>query len=178
MQKGRNMQYVTSGVQTAQGMRMNVRSNVRLPDSEAGGYIVMDQQPYYAEEIRLPVRGTPTVPMNAALIFLCALFVFFGVLCRQKVVYMSSLSKRISDMEANIARIELENEALAVEVEEARRYARISEAAERKCGMIKAINGQNIPVDAPNTRPFGNEPTVPAGYSPESAQDAMKLGSR
>ena len=74
MQKGKNLQYVTAGVQAGPGMRMNVRSNVRLPDSEVGGAFVMERQPYYAEQVRPAERRPAAMPLNAALILLCALF--------------------------------------------------------------------------------------------------------
>ena len=47
MQKGR-MQYAAAGVQAMPGIRLNVRSNVRLPDSEAGCEGTYAQQPFYA----------------------------------------------------------------------------------------------------------------------------------
>ncbi|MBR6185797.1 MAG: hypothetical protein IKQ41_05990 [Clostridia bacterium] len=178
MQKGNNLQYVAAGVQAMPGMRMNVRSNVRLPDSEAGGFCAMERQPYYAEQVRPAQRRPITVPMNVALIFLCALFLVFGVMILNRTSQRAELAKRITGMKNSIAQTERDNARLALEVLNARDSARISEAAEQTCGMTASKNVETIPVVAPNTRPYETKLTVQADTSPTSAQDAMKLGSR
>lgn len=177
MQKGKNVQYVAAGVQAMPGMRMNVRSNVRLPDSEAGGHTVMDQQPYYAGQVRPAARRPVTVPLNAALIVLCALFLVFGVMILSRASTRAELTKRITGMKNSIAQTEIDNARLRLEVMNARDSARISEAAEQSCGMTASKNVQTIPVIAPNTRPYETKLTVQADTSP-IAQDAQKLGSR
>ena len=178
MQKGKNLQYVTAGVQAAPGMRMNVRSNVRLPDSEVGGRFAMEQQPFYAEQVRPMQRRPVTVPLNAALIFLCALFLVFGVMILNRTSQRAELTKRITAMENGIAQTQIDNARLYLEVMNARDSARISEAAEQTCGMTASKNVETIPVVAPNTRPYETKLTIQADTSPLSAQEAQKIGSR
>ena len=178
MQKGKNVQYVTAGVQAAPGMRLNVRSNVRLPDSEAGGHAAADRQPYYAGTVRAAPRRPVTVPLNAALIFLCALFLVFGTMILNRTAQRAKLNTDIAQTETSIAKTKTAVERLNLEVINARDYARISKAAEQTCGMTASTNVETIPVVAPNTRPYETKLTVQADSSPLSAQEAQKIGSR
>ena len=178
MQKGRNLQYVAAGVQAMPGMRMNVRSNVRLPDSEVGSPYALEQQPFYAKEVAPARKRTVTVPLNSALIFLCALFVVFGVLALNKVAQKSELSKRITAMRDGIVQTEMDNIRLAMEVEEARDKARIGDLAVQQCGMMSSDSVTAVPVVAPNTRPFETQLTITTGDSPNPVQDHLKAGSR
>ena len=94
MQKGKNALYVTAGLQAAPGVRINVRSSVHLPDSEAGRSFDPDRQPFRAEQVRSAPRESVTVPLRGAALFLCALFVVFGCLTVSKAARRSELSKR------------------------------------------------------------------------------------
>ena len=178
MQKGRNMQYVAAGVQAAPGMRMNVRSNVRLPDSEAGRVWAQERQPYHAVQVRQTGPRTVSVPMNAALLFLCALFVVFGALALGKASQRAELSKKISAMESSIAQTERDNMLLAVQIAEARDSARISYAASQSLGMISSTGVEAVPILAPDTRPYENNAKAQTEASPNSAPGGMIAGSR
>ena len=178
MQKSRNVQYVAAGVQTMPGITMNVRSNVRLPDSEAGRSWAQERQPYYAAQIRPAEKRSMTVPMNAALIFLTLLFLLFGFLVIGKACRRSDISKNISAMESSIAQTERDNENLKIEIDQARDSARISYAAAQSLGMISSAGVEAVQIEAPDTRPFEIKTTVQADNSPHSALDGMITGSR
>ena len=67
MYTGKNGQYVAVGVQGTPAMRLNVRSNVRLPDSEAGvSWYDAAQKPFYAETVAERKRAPLTIPLNNA----------------------------------------------------------------------------------------------------------------
>ena len=78
MQRSKNAPYVEAGMQDTPGMRFNVRSSVDLPDSEAGNVQDDERQPFRVEHVREIPRESLTVPLQGALVFLCALFVVFG----------------------------------------------------------------------------------------------------
>jgi len=177
MQKGRHLQYATAGVQNAPGMRMNVRSNVRLPDSEAGHFVPQERQPYFAGQAVPKVRGNLTVSRNGALVFLCVLILLFGFFVISRASVRSDLAKKITDMENAILQTQKDNFSLALELEEARDTARISSAAQ-DLGMVDASGVESVPVYAPDTRP-GNQPsTVQTGSSPYAGPNANLIGSR
>lgn len=171
MYKSRNGQYVTAGVQGTPSMRMNVRSNVRLPDSEAGASLYgAAQKPFYAETIVERRRMPITVSLNSALVFLCLLFVLFGAMTLSRTVRKAAIAKDISAMEQSIQETQLSNAALALEVAEARDMARIGFAATHKLFMEDAADAETKAVHAPDTRPFGEESAA--------AVSTMKTGSR
>lgn len=178
MQKARNVQYVAAGIQAMPGMAMNVRSHVRLPDSEAGCSWAQERQPYYASQVQRPSRRIVTVPINAALIFLCALFVLFGALAINKVSQKTEIAKRISAMESGIAQTQRDNKQLAVELSEARDSARISYAAAQSLGMISSAGVEAVQIEAPDTRPFENKTSAQRDLSPNSGLSGMIAGSR
>lgn len=178
MQKGKNALYVAAGLQAAPGVRINVRSSVHLPDSEAGQAFEPDRQPYRAERVRTAPRESVTVPLRGALLFLCALFVVFGCLIVSRAAQRSELSKRITAMQSDIRQTEKENELLAEEVEKARDPARICDVACQKLQM-KAPSGDTTEhVTAPDTRPFENKLVTQADASPHAALDGIMSGSR
>ena len=171
MYKSRNGQYVTAGVQGTPSMRMNVRSNVRLPDSEAGvSWYDAAQKPFYAETVAERKRAPLTIPLNNALIVLCVLFVLFGTMTLSRVIRKSAITKDISAMEQSIQETERRNADLALEVAEARDMARIGYDAAHKLQMIAASKAETVAVHAPDTRPFGE--------APAAAASGMKTGSR
>lgn len=179
MYKGKGGQYVSAGVQTAPGMRMTVRSNVRLPDSEVGSsWYEAEKTPYYAKTVAVKPVGTKTVPLNAALVFLCALFVIFGILILNKAVQRAQLTKQITAMEAAIVTIQKDNLDLAAQLAEARDLARIGYDASQRLHMIAATEADTVAVLAPSTRPFGEETIALAENSPVLAQDGKVTGSR
>ena len=171
MHKGKNGQYVTAGVQRASSMKMNVRSNVHLPDSEVGAsWYDVDQKPFYAETVAERKRTPVTVPLNGAMIFLCALFVLFSVLTLSRTIRKAEIAKNISAMEQSILDIQSRNADLALQVAEARDMARIGYDASHRLQMIDAMKAETVAVHAPDTRPFGENETAAAA--------AVRTGSR
>lgn len=178
MQKGKNGLYVTAGLQAAPGMRINVRSSVHLPDSEAGQAVDPDRQPFRAGQVASAPRKSVTVPLRGALLFLCALFVVFGCLIVSKAAQRSELSKRITAMENDILQTEKENQRLAEQVADARDPARICDVACQKLKMKAPSSETTERVVAPDTRPFETKTAVQADTSPHAALDGMITGSR
>lgn len=180
MQKGKTLQYAMAGVQAAPGMRMNVQSHVRLPDSEAGYDDEMGRVPYYAAEVSArAARRSLTIPANIGLIFLCALLVAFGVMIVGKVSARVKLAKDISAMESSIVQTTRDNTLLALEVSSARDSARICYAATQTLGMIAASGVEAVPVVAPDTRPpVYTKAYTAAESSPYSVRNGIITGSR
>lgn len=178
MQKGKTMQYAAAGVQSTPGMRMNVRSHVRIPDAEAGSENRMERQPYYATGSQKPVsHRSATLPTHVALIFLTAVFVFFGSLVLHKAVQRAQLSKDISAMETSIAKTLQDNTLLAVDVMKARDSSRICYAAAQRLGMVASSGMEAVPVQAPDTRPVNNMYSMTVS-SPLAVQQGSISGSR
>lgn len=171
MHKGKNRQYVSAGVQHTPSVIMNVRGNVRLPDSEVGApWYDADQKPFHADTVMEKKRQPLTVPLNSAMIFLCALFVVFSVMTLSRMIRKAEIAKNISAMETSILDIQRRNADLALQVAEAHDLARIGYAATSQLQMTPASEAETIAVHAPDTRPFG-----------ENAPDALasaKTGSR
>ena len=178
MQKGKNAMYVTAGLQAAPGMRINVRSSVHLPDSEAGQVIDPDRQPFRAGNVAAAPRESVMVPLRGALLFLCALFVVFGCLIISKAAQRSELTKYIDAMEKDIVQTEKENQLLAEKVADARDPARICDVACQKLKMKAPSSDTTERVVAPDTRPFETKTAVQADNSPHAALDGMITGSR
>ena len=179
MYKGKCGQFASVGVQATPSMRLNVRSNVRLPDSEVGSSWYADgQKPFYAETVQVQKRGPVTVPLNAALIFLCVLFVVFGSLALSRVIRKAEIAKDIHAMSQSIQEAKTRIDGLAVQVMEARDSARIGYDASHKLQMIAASEAETVPVQAPSTRPFGEANAAEPEAAPLSVQNAMKTGSR
>jgi len=171
MYKGKNGQYVSAGVQGTPSMRLNVRSNVRLPDSEVGAsWYDAAEKPFYAETVAQRRRMPLTVSLNSALIVLCILFVMFGTMTLSRVIRKSAITKDITAMEQSIQDIQNRNADLALQVAEARDMARIGYDAAHKLQMVAASKAETVAVHAPDTRPFGEEPAA--------AVSGMKTGSR
>ena len=178
MQKGKTVQYAAAGVQAMPGMRMNVRSHVHIPDAEAGSENRMDRQPYYACGPQKPVSNRcATIPTHVAILFLTAVFVFFGSLVLHKAVQRAQLSKDISAMETSIAKTLQDNTLLAVDVMEARDSSRICYEAAQRLGMVASSGMDAVPVQAPDTRPENNNYTLTAS-SPLTVQQGSISGSR
>ena len=178
MQKGKNVLYVTAGLQAVPGMRINVRSSVHLPDSEAGQACDPERQPFRAERVRSVPRESITVPLRGAMLFLCALFVVFGCLIVSRAARRSELSKRITAMENDIVQTEKENLLLAAQVAEARDPARICDVACQKLQMKAPSSETTEHVIAPDTRPYQNKTVTQADASPHAALDGIITGSR
>ena len=170
MYKSRAGKYVAAGVQKSPAIMIDVRSNVHLPDSEAGAsWYDPNQKPFYAETVMKQKRGPLTLTRNSALIFLCALFVVFGAMVLTRVAHKASLTKHISEMQQAIEKIQKSNRDLEIEVSNARDIARIGYKAQNELYMVDASSAETVAVHAPDTRPFGEESTV---------VNSMKTGSR
>lgn len=178
MQKGKSVQYAMAGVQAMPGMRMNVRSHVRIPDAEAGYDYQEERRPYFAQGPQHPVsRRSLTIPANIGVIFLAAVFLFFGILVVGKAATRASLSRKISAMEQSIAQTLQDNTQLAVEVMEARDSSRICYTAAQNLGMVAATGVEAVPVEAPNTRPANYNGSL-TGNSPFPGGLGVITGSR
>lgn len=172
MQKARNVQYAAAGVQALPGIRLNVRSNVRLPDSEAGTCRVMDQEPYYAAHTRaLSRRPHITISGRVAAIFLCGLFLLFGMMIVNKASQRAQIAKNISQIQEDIYKTRQENSQLTLDVANARDQVRICYEAVQRLGMIAATGENSVHVVAPETRPFSNN------YHLAEAQDPSPLAA-
>lgn len=181
MQKARFTQYAAVGVQAMPGMRMNVRGNVCLPDSEAGTGQEMRQEPYRAASAgRRRPRRHVMVPAWAGVIFLTAVFLLFGGLIIGKMVRRVEVVRSIETMRQEIAHTLEDNEEKSRQVLEARNSVRICYEAVQRLGMVAATDVQTISITAPLTRPV--QPiTVTADAqesSPLSAPEGIMSGSR
>jgi len=176
MQKGRKMQYASAGVMGMPGIRLNVRSNVRLPDSEAGGAEMPLQQPFYAGCTASPPRPHLTVTFRSAAVFLCALSVLFGAMILSRMSQKAQLARDRSAMESAILNTQAENEDLKRQVDEARDSARICYAAAQSLGMISSSGVEAVSVVARETRPAQTNTAMET--SPYSARDGIITGSR
>ena len=175
MQKGKNMQYAMAGVQLAPGIRMNVKSHVRVPDAEAG--YESDRTPYYAAETRpATARRAATISCTAGVVFLFVVFAAVGLLVVGRAARRAELSKSISAMESSISQTLKENSQLTVEVMEARDSARICYAAAQNLGMVASTGVEAVLVTAPETRPAHE--SSPAEGSPLHAVQGIISGSR
>lgn len=176
MQKGKSMQYAMAGVQMMPGMRMNVRSNVYVPDGEAGSSRDQDRQPYYAVQQQEKPRGQLTVPYRVAIPFLVCLFLLFFGLAAGKLTRRMNLTNDINAMETNISTLTVANAALQQQVIENRDQARISYLAQ-ELGMVSASGVETVPVIAPDTRPVETNQSL-TGNSPLPGGHGMISGSR
>lgn len=173
----RNMQYTVAGVQNnAMEAMMNVRGNVRLPDADAGRAADPERRAYVHDGPVPSSKKVLTVNRNGALIFLCLLFVFFGVKILSRVARRSAESKNISAMENSIAATILENRDLEVKLTSVRDSSRICYYAVQNLGMVSSAAVEAVPVYAPDTRPYETAKMNPAQNSPSAA--GMISGSR
>ena len=154
MHQRKSVRYKVSGVQSAAGQRMNVRSNVTLPDAEAGMEWAEDREPFRADDVaKIVQKRSYDVPVHIAALILCALFVAFGIATVGKMARKSKISKEISAIRENIALTVQENQHLALEVAAARDSAHISYMAVQTLGMVDSNAVEAVPVVAPETRP-------------------------
>lgn len=167
-----------AGVQSMPGMRLNVRSHVRVPDAEAGCEAMADRRPYYAEGPVTPTpRLVPTVPRNIAAIFLVALLVGMLTLVLVRYSKLKGLNDDINAMERSIVQTLQDNTQLAVEVMEARDSSRICYAAAQNLGMVASNGMDAVPVTAPDTRPYQTHGSLTAS-SPLADGRGIMTGSR
>ena len=176
MQKARRMQYASAGVQGMPGIRMNVRSNVRLPDSEAGGAEMYDHQPFYAGRVAPLPRRHPTVPVRYAALVLCALAVLFGAMIISRLSVQAGWNRDRGVMEEAIQKTAAENRDLEKQVDLARDQARISYAAMKNLGMISSYGVEAVPVVVQFTQT--NQTVSAAANSPLSPPEGIITGSR
>ena len=175
MQRGRA--YAVAGVQQNNpGIRLNVQSHVRLPDSEAGG-AEMPWQPYYAGQVAPAPRRHLTVPSRIAAVVLCVMAVVFGGLIISRMSRKAQLARDMTVMENAILQTMKDNQDLAVQVAEARDSARVCFLAVQNLGMIASTGVEPVLVVAQDTRP--DQPRMTAQEtSPYSAREGVIIGSR
>ena len=174
MHQRKSVRYKVSGVQFAAGQRMNVRSNVTLPDAEAGMAWEEDREPFrVSESAQIAQKRSYDVPVHIAALILCALFVLFGIAIIGKMIEKSQISKNITAMKSNIDLTNEENALLALEVAAARDKEHITYMATESLGMVKSNTAEAVPVIAPETRPHQAAQTTQT-----NAWDSMISGSR
>lgn len=180
MQKARNAQYAGAGVQAMPGIRMNVRSYVRLPDAEAGSGYAMAQEPYSAAPTIRRQRRHIMVSARFGALFLCAVFLLFGIRIISKASQRAQIVKQISEIEESIAAAQKKNDELANQLKATKDSGNICYEAVQRLGMVASTGAQSIYVDAPPTRPAQPIVTVTAAQetSPFFALDGIISGSR
>ena len=167
--------YAVAGVQMQQGIRMNVRSHVFVPDAEAGGG---DQRQQYFADTAKASREPVTVRWSFALCLAVAVFLFMAVLIGFRAVTLDRLSDRINDDNEQIQNTEGKIEALKDDVADAQDVMRIAYIAEQEYDMIRADQADVVPVKVPETR---NNDAYTSGSregSPLSPDHGMISGSR
>ncbi|MBE5787212.1 MAG: hypothetical protein E7324_06685 [Clostridiales bacterium] len=175
MQKGK-MQYAMAGVQMQPAMVMNVRSNVRVPDAEAGCDAYESRTPYRAEQAPPAARPQPSLPYRVAIPFLLVLFLAFFWMTADKLIQRSQLSGNIDAMESSIKVLTAENMVLTEQVKANRDQARIGYLAQQM-RLISSDGVETVMVIAPDTRPQEAQMTV-TGISPLPDGQGMISGSR
>lgn len=171
----KNMQYSIAGVHHQQVMQ--VRSHVYLPDAQVCAETDALRKAYVHDgQVAPQPRKVIKVSRNGALIFLCMLFVFFGVQILQRVAQRSAESKGIAAMERSIAAVEAENRNLTVQLAQVRGASRICYRAVQELGMVSSAAVEAVLVEAPDTRPGWAANTTPGQPSP--AAQGLIAGSR
>ena len=174
MQKG---QYSSAGIQLSPGIRMNVRSYVRVPDGEVDRGL--GPKPFEAPHGKAAcARRAMTMPRTYALILLGVAFTAFLFLGVAKSARKSKLSAAITRLDTQIMETVRSNSQLTVEVMEARDSARIGYEAVQHIGMIAAAGVDSVPVTAPDTRPNEKIFSSQTGNSPLPAAAGILSGSR
>lgn len=165
--------YATVGVQMQPGIRMNVRSNVFVPDAEAGGE---DQRQQFfagshpAQGSRQPV----TIRKGFAAVILLTAFFFMAVLIAGRAVSLNNLRVALSDSNQEILKTEDSLAALQRDIADAQDAMRIAYMAEQQFGMVYANQADAVPITAPETR-YGQDASYLSG-SRESSPLSQDLG--
>lgn len=171
--------YAIAGVQFQPGMRMNVRSHVRMPDAEAG---TPDQrQQYFAEGAPVSISRQPLMirrSLAVAVLVIAALVVMAILGVKMYTLYglrneLSGNQQIFRETEAALAEMDLK-------VAEARSPVRISYAAEQEYHMISSSAVEPVPLTAPYTR-YEQQNAYNSGSrenSPFSPSQGMIIGSR
>ena len=150
----RSMRYAVAGVHTSPRMAMNVQSHVYLPDAETGG-MEQEERRVYVHKGPVPqYRKTVTIPLRLALIFLGALFIFYGVKIGSRVVQRNRQEQSIQTLRREIASTVIENQGYAAQVKECRNASRICYKAVQELGMVSPAAVEAVEVLALDTRPY------------------------
>lgn len=143
--------YAIAGVQFQPGMRMNVRSHVRMPDAEAG---TPDQrQQYFAEGEPVSVSRQPVMIRRSVALWILtlavlAVMVFLGV----KMGTLGDLRKKLTKAQTDLQATEVSLKEMDVKLADARSPVRISYVAEQEYHMISSKAVEPVQVTAPFTR--------------------------
>lgn len=176
MQKGKSMQYAMAGVQMAPGVHMNVRSNVQIPDAEAGAQYDVGRHPYQAGQGSFQKKEPATLPYRVAIPFLMILFLLFSGLIAGKLIHRVQLNDEYKKTETHLAELNEKNAELQMEVNTNRSRAAISYKAQ-SYGLIPVDGVNAVMIVAPDTRP-NQETNVLTGSSPLSDGHGFISGSR
>lgn len=170
--------YAVAGVQLSPGVRMNVRSHVYIPDSEAGN--PDDRQRYYAGGEPEPISRRPvTIRKSFALLLLLAAVLATAGLVMSRMVRMQNLRSVLSRNVTAIEQTESALDALQKDLADARSTVRIAYIAEQQFHMISANAVESVPVTAPDTRTARNiYGSGFQGSSPLPSSLGMMSGSR
>lgn len=162
MPQGRgNAQYAVAGTQSMPGVRMNVRSNVYVPDGDA-----VERASFYAGK-EPPARRfkSPTVTRRSGCVFLALLTLAMLLSVAVKLRERSEISKDITRMYQEIAATAVKTQELEKQVIAARDSVRICYLAVQKYGMVSEEGVETFYLFA-NREPYGGSSYASAGYSP------------
>ena len=177
MQKGNGFQYTVAGLQTAHGVSMNVRSDVRVPDGEAGGYCNDSRRPYRAQGNCASRRRDPlSLPYRVAIPFLMILFLIFAGMIAGRLVEKAELTTDYLKMRQHITELDASNGKMQKEVDANSSYAAISYKAQGY-GLISVLGVESVKVMAPDTRPAQTQNSL-TGSSPLPEGHGIISGSR
>lgn len=150
-----NMPYISAGQQSAPYERMRVRSNVYVPDAEAGSDNYDGRPAYQAPQTigRIPI----TISLRAALIVVAATVMTFAVLCLSAAAKRASLVRQGRLICEEIRVLEMNGEVLDLRLSNAKEETSICYTAARDLQMIDGVYAAREAVYAPSTRPGNTE---------------------
>ena len=155
-----NMPYVSAGRQDSPFERMNVRSNVYVPDADARADC--DGRPAYqapADARRQPfgISVKVFVILVAAALFILAMFYISAVARRAAIV------KEGQRVYSEIQSLDREILQLKEEIAKAQEPNNLCYQASYRLGMINGKGVEPIEIDAPDMRPRTASPSLAAG---------------
>lgn len=175
MQRAKNMMYATAGVQPVPGIAMNVRSNVFVPDAEAGSEYARS---HYRAEKTVERSREKTLSRNVARVFLASLFLVLSLVVIVKCIQRNSLANVYNNTNNTIQQLSLEKEQLGEKLAKVRDVNRIRYLASNEYHMVTAASVESIPVTALATRNANSYTNGQTASSPLADGHGMIIGSR
>ncbi len=174
MSQARCMQYSAAGIQQAPHVRLNVRSNVYVPNADIhdGEMPEIYQAP---AQPRQRSKGPLTVPARSLWFVALALIIFFGYPIGKGLIQCGSMSREISTLQTETKKLASDNAYLSEQVQAARDSVRICYRAVHEFKMIAQESQEPIYLIAEPTRAAANYQTALSNSPFDSAQI---LGSR